>query len=258
MPIGSANGIADARRPGSPLKRTCRLAYARLYGCSDVHTHVRWRAVRGAVPVVPTLLDVGSGDGMLTIEVARRNPAMSVRGLDLDPVAVANAEQARSAIELGNVSFEVADVMALDLPSVDAALLIDIIEHVDDDAALIEHVGRAIEPGGRLVISTPTPNFPRFFGREFHNAVGHVRDGYTPDDLAPLLAKAGFAVESTSYYTRFPASLVCAVFYRYLWRNKAGVLLSPLLSALSRLDVLWPSRRGASSLLVVATKPDES
>jgi trans-aconitate methyltransferase len=254
MPIGTAGAVFNAGAGRSSSRRAWRHAYGRIYGCSDLHTHIRWRAIRRVVDPHGSMVDVGCGDGMLTLELARRFTSTSVRGIDVDPGAIAQADRTRTGIGVHNASFECADVGQIHFDTVGSALLLDILEHVDDDESLVDRLGSAVPPGGRVVVSTPTPNFPRFFGREFHEAVGHVRDGYEPGDVADLLKHAGFVVDSSTYYTRLPSSLVCSLYYRYLWRGKLGVLASPFLNALSYLDLVWPWDRGASSILVVATK----
>jgi ubiquinone/menaquinone biosynthesis C-methylase UbiE len=252
--IGTASAVAGARRVNARFERWVRLLYGRVYGDSDLHTHIRWRAIRRQVADSPTVVDVACGDGSITLELARAKPQAKIRGIDFNEEAIASARRRQSDTGITNVSFEVGDVNDIAFGSVGQALLLDVIEHIDDDRALVASVGRAVEPGGRIVISTPTPNYPRFFGREFHEAVGHVRDGYHPDQVADLLCTAGFSVETVRHYTRLPASLCCALFYRYLWKGKSGLVLSPVLNAISLLDFLWPWNRGASSILVVGTK----
>lgn len=252
MSLGSAAGVLAARHTRSPLRRFARKAYARLFGASDLHTHIRWRAIRRAIPQADSILDVGCGDGLLTVEVARRYPQSSVVGIDLSPKSIEGAEKTRQDLGTGNVQFRIGDVRGEAFGSVNGALMLDIIEHIDDDAALLKAVGEAVR--GFVVISTPTPDFPRFFGREFHEAVGHVRAGYWPEQLAAMLDDAGFEVVSQRYYTKLPSALVCVLYYRFLWRGKAGLVLSPLLNLVSLLDYAWPFNGWACSNLVVARK----
>jgi SAM-dependent methyltransferase len=225
---------------------------------SDLHSHIRWRAIEPKIPPVSNLIDVGCGDGALTLEVAQARPQASVRGVDLDAKAIAIAENTRKDLGVDNISYECADVRSMPFGTVDGALLLDIIEHLDDDHTLFTSLGDAVKAGGFLLISTPTPNFPRFFGREFHKAVGHVRDGYTRRQIESLLEVGKFELESCSYYTKLPSAAACALFYRYLWRGKLGVFASPLLNVVSLLDCVWPSTRWACSILVVARKKSES
>jgi 2-polyprenyl-3-methyl-5-hydroxy-6-metoxy-1,4-benzoquinol methylase len=191
---------------------------------------------------------------MITLEVARMFPRAQIQGIDLSPTAIQTAERTRLAFAVENAQFSVGDVSAIQFGSVDAALVLDVIEHLEDPSILVGSLGRAVRTGGRLVISTPTRPFPRVFGREFHQAVGHVRDGYRVEEIARLLAPAGFHVDASVHYTKLPAAIGCALFYRFIWKYKIALVLSPVLNALSLLDRVWPSTRGACSLLVTATR----
>jgi len=193
------------------MRRYWRYFYNRWFGMSDLHSHIRWRAIEPKIPPVTNLIDVGCGDGALTLEVAQARPEASVRGVDLDAKAIAIAEKTRKDLGVDNISYECADVRSMPFGTVDGALLLDIIEHLDDDHTLFTSLGDAIKAGGFLLISTPTPNFPRFFGREFHKAVGHVRDGYTRRQIESLLEVGKFELESCSYSTKLPSAAACAL-----------------------------------------------
>jgi ubiquinone/menaquinone biosynthesis C-methylase UbiE len=254
MAVGREPALVRARGERG-VERFIQVVYGRAYGDPDLHTHIRWRAIRRHIIDTPQTVDIACGDGTITLEAASALPGTSIRGIDLNAEGIAIAEQRRQDTNVTNVTFEVGDANDLRLGTVGQALLLDVLEHVDDDAAVLASVGRAMKPCGRVVVSTPTPQYPKFFGREFHEAVGHVRDGYTLPQMSRLLDEAGFDVETATYYTRLPASIACAAFYRSLWkRGRVGIALSPLLNAISFLDAVWPWTKRASSLLVVGIK----
>lgn len=66
-------------------------------------------------------------------------------------------------------------------------LAFDIIEHVVDDETMLAEVGRILKPGGYLWLSTPQIDFYLFPGnglqRRFETAWGHVRRGYSNEEL---------------------------------------------------------------------------
>lgn len=255
MPIGSVASIAESkRRGGSRHVQLFRTLYARVYGNSDLHTHIRWRAIRRAVPSNDPLVDIGCGDGLITTEVACALPGVTVHGIELDPEGVIAARQTTRDLGITNVSFKQGDVSDIEFQSAGGALLLDILEHLPDESKVIESLGRAVRPGGTVLVSTPTPNYPRFFGRRFHEAVGHVRPGYSADQIAALLEPAGFVVDDVTYYTKLPSSLVCSLYYRKLWDRRVGMLASPVLNVVSWADAVWPWTSGASSILVRASK----
>jgi len=82
----------------------------------------------------------------------------------------------------------------------DLALLCDVLEHVDDDAAALENVRRFLKPSGLLLITVPA--YPSLWG-SFDEAAGHRRR-YTREQLKNTLQRAGFSLD---YLTHFMAPL---------------------------------------------------
>lgn len=70
----------------------------------------------------------------------------------------------------------------------DAALMILVLHHVPDPAAAIAEAGRALKPGGRLVICDMLPHDRE----EYKQQMGHVWLGFAPDQTTRLLTGAGF------------------------------------------------------------------
>jgi ubiquinone/menaquinone biosynthesis C-methylase UbiE len=209
------------------------------------------------------VLDVGCGDGSVSFEVAKRLNRGEVIGLDVDPVTIKSTMETKEAARVKNADFRVMSASGLvDVAdkSCDVVLLIDVMEHVVDDRSVAREVSRVLRPGGALVVSVPTPNYPRVFGREFHEAVGHVREGYSIERLEELLAEQQMHVEKHAYYTYPPSALVCLLYYRWLRKVRyVSVLGSPLLNLFSYLDYVWPIRRGAwacSISLVARREPN--
>jgi O-antigen biosynthesis protein len=98
--------------------------------------------------VLDAACGVGYGSARLA-EVARR-----VVGVDLSEDAIAYA---RIRYAAPNVEFQVADLLALDLPaaSFDVVCSFETIEHLPDQEAFLAHVARVLRPDGTLFVSTP-------------------------------------------------------------------------------------------------------
>lgn len=101
-------------------------------------------------------LDVGSGPGYLTCEVAEEvGPGGRCVGVDLSTqmLDAATAEARRRGLD-GRVTFVSGD--ATDLPledsSFDAAAVVQVLEYVPDVGGALAQLRRVLRPGGRLVI----------------------------------------------------------------------------------------------------------
>lgn len=95
----------------------------------------------------PRLLDIGSGTGAL-LEVA------GAMGFDAEGIDLCRANVERAAAR--GLRVRHGDAEALDVDGgFDVVTMMDIIEHVVDPVGLLRAVGRALVPGGRLVVYTP-------------------------------------------------------------------------------------------------------
>lgn len=272
MPIGEESAVLSPRpkagrgRLTHLLLRACYRAYYFLYGTPELHTHTRWRAVKRllaaeSVPEQAFALEVGCGDGVMSFQVARRYKGWKILGVDADQRFIESAGLAKVQNEVDNVDFRVHLAPRLEVvssASCDAVLLIDVLEHVTEDKSLLSEVYRVLKPGGFVVLSVPTPNYPRVFGWRFHKAVGHVRDGYWQGQLQSLVGERGLEVNLWRPYTYPPSAFACLIFYRWLLEIPGlPILLSPLLDLVCQLDAVWPARteRCACSIALKASKP---
>ena len=151
-----------------------------------------WRVSPEATP--PAILDVGGGRGGL---VPLLYPDADVTVLDQDP------SYADLPVNNGpRVRYVVGDATALPFAdgAFDAVTMFDLLEHVADDAAALAEAFRVLRPGGWLLVSTPFAHwrYP-YFGflrpwatpeADLFAAWGHVRRGYTDDDLARRVGAA--------------------------------------------------------------------
>jgi SAM-dependent methyltransferase len=177
-------------------------------------------------------------------------------GVDALPDAV---ERARRTCPEARV--ELADVTALPFEpgSFDGAVLLDVLEHVDDRRALAE-VARVLRPGGFVAVSVPA--CPRLWSRRDELA-GHLRR-YTRERLVSRLAEAGLAVEKLTYYqlVLFPLFALTRVLAR-MWpawverEERIPSRLDRVLAALNRAEArlaAWVSLPYGSSLVAIAVR----
>jgi ubiquinone/menaquinone biosynthesis C-methylase UbiE len=141
------------------------------------------------LPSGSTFADVACGMGGPALWIARETGA-HLSGVDLSPVAVAQAEKRAQSLGLAsNARFSVGSFAhtGLDTASMDAAMTVDALQYAPDKTAALREFARIIRPGGALA----------FFAFELHpertRALPVIGDDPV-DDYRPLLHDAGFEV----------------------------------------------------------------
>ena len=76
--------------------------------------------------------------------------------------------------------------------TVDLVLCTEVLEHIEEHEPALDEIARVMAPGGRLVITVPTP--PAI------PDPAHVREGYRPDELAAMLTKRpGHGIDDVTF-----------------------------------------------------------
>jgi SAM-dependent methyltransferase len=98
------------------------------------------------------LLDVGCGPGSITLDLAARLAPGEVVGVDAVDEPLAEARAAAAAAGAGNVSFRVADGMALpfDDDAFDVVHAHQVLQHVPDPVGMLREMRRVTRPGGLI------------------------------------------------------------------------------------------------------------
>ncbi len=154
------------------------------------------------------VLDIGCGAGNMIHHLARYGRVQGVE-VDARPVAMARARgydvrqgDATRGIPFGDASF-------------DLVTALDVIEHVDDDAAILREAYRVARPRGILAISTPAFQSLWSYNDDIN---GHKRR-YAPHELRARVERAGFRVRRLTFgfFLVFPLSAPLI-----LLRNRLG------------------------------------
>jgi SAM-dependent methyltransferase len=200
----------------------------------------------------PEVLNGGAGQGTLTQKLAELG--FEVTSTDLSPETVSLLQE-RATGEVVE-----ADLTSLPFPdaSFDAAVLGEVLEHIEDDLAALTEVARVLRSEGALALSVPAN--PKLYGPSDFWA-GHVRR-YTRPELLEACTAAGFTVVRCVGWG-FPMSRLYHrhVYERYLHRRgpaqptrRHGPLVA-LVGALLQLDRIFVGvERGALGYLALATR----
>jgi glycosyltransferase involved in cell wall biosynthesis len=133
----------------------------------------------------------------------------------------------------------------------DTALMINVLEHVPDEAVALRNLWNTLEPGGRAIILVP--QHPALYG-SFDEVLQH-RERYTPAKLESALVNAGFRIEQTLDFNRVSVPgwwLNGKVLRRTKFSRVQLKILELLMPILSRTDRLWPW--SGLSLIAVGVK----
>lgn len=123
---------------------------------SVIRAHA-WRTVENsAAYLAPYLtpgldvLDVGSGPGTITVDIARRVAPGRVVGLDASADVVEQAATLAAEEGLDTVTFTTGDAYALDFPdaSFDVVHAHQVLQHLGDPVAALREMRRVTRPGG--------------------------------------------------------------------------------------------------------------
>ena len=145
------------------------------------------RALGHLLPPVD-VVDIGCGDGYLTLETARW--ARSVVGIDRSDDVLERARALAARRRVDNVQWKKGDLARLPLrdDSVDVAMLSQALHHTIDPVPVIDEAARVLRPGGRLLI-LDLREHDQAWVRE---RLGDARLGFSDGELTALLLDAGF------------------------------------------------------------------
>lgn len=136
----------------------------------------------------PRLLEVGCGIGTYTRLLAAKGYEVTASDLDADYVAATKARFADDPQV--SVRLEDATSPPQDGELWDSALMLDVLEHLPDDAQVLQDLARRLRPGGMLALKVPAHEWLR---GSLDDAVGHYRR-YSRASLAEVCTKAGYDV----------------------------------------------------------------
>lgn len=144
------------------------------------------------------VLDLGCANGAHTLAAAGH--ARRVYGLDADVRQLAVAAAAARRRRIDNVALAAWDITRpLPFPDAtfDAALFLDVIEHLEPRVAVLREIRRVLRPDGRLLLSAPHRETSwrrrlRAAGRFAYSDADHKVE-YSRESLLNELASGGFA-----------------------------------------------------------------
>jgi len=161
------------------------------------------RILPPSLPVATRCLDLGCAKG--TFSWLLRTRGGSWVSADLDD---ANLIATRDLVGPSVVRVDYRTLPFAD-GTFDIVSVLDFLEHVEEDGRCLEELSRTLKPGGTFLLSAPATGkfflanrLRRLAGMTMED-YGHVREGYTLEDLGGRLERLGFHVTLRATYSRF-------------------------------------------------------
>ncbi len=148
-----------------------------------------WSRVLGHLLPALDVVDIGCGDGYLSIEAA--SWARLVIGVDRSDEVLERAKALAARRRVTNVEWKKGDLTRLPLrdESLDVALLSQALHHAHDPERAMAEATRVLRPGGRVLVLDLRAHTQDWVKQRF----GDQRLGFTQDELKTLLTGAGLS-----------------------------------------------------------------
>lgn len=229
-----------------------------LHGDAAVFDRWIWLR-RNLTPGPLRTLDAGCGSGAFTMYAAKiGNEAV---GISFDKRNNSVAEERADILNIKNVKFITGDLRKLDeikktLGSFDQIICFETIEHILDDQKLVKDFFDILKPGGKLLVTAPYKFYNKRllgddkFSLSVHEDGGHVRWGYTHEEIANIFNNANLIIGKKEYVSGIISQLI-VVLYRFLQARmsykiawlivfplRIFIVLDPLITKLFKLPYL--------------------
>lgn len=225
----------------------------------------RWLFLRRHLASGPLrTLDAGSGSGAMAMYAAKRgNQAV---GMSLSARDNQVASERAQILGISNAQFVTGDLRQLDTVAAswqafDQVICFETIEHISDDRKLLRDLAAVLNPGGRLILTTPYKRYHPLPGDGLSETEdgGHVRWGYTHEEMQELLNAVGLEVRAQEYVTGYFSQLSMRLQRTLVMNGVPGKIAWLLTLPLRILRILDPiaariKKYPALSIGVVAVK----
>lgn len=175
----------------------------------------RWRWLKRHLIAGPLrTLDAGCGAGAFTMYASiLGNEAVGLSFSEKDNLV---ARKRATDLHISGVEFLQVDLRELDksddrLGLFDQIICLETIEHIRDDEKLLADLSRLLYPGGRLLLTTPFKHHRALLDDAVSDQEdgGHVRWGYTHEEMRRLFDKYGLDVTAEEYVSGLFSQQIC-------------------------------------------------
>lgn len=192
------------------------------------------------LPKTGNALEVGCGNGLVMDQMDQLG--YMTDGCDLNKLALDAIGDGKGRVMLYNIYDRNKELLG----KYSMVLLMDVIEHIEDDVDFLKTSCEYLKPGGIVIVNVPAYNF--LFSK-YDEEVGHMRR-YTKKELADAFDKAGIEPLSINYWGALllPIALIRLIIIKYTAREEIikrgmkppGKLSHLFLKALMKIESILP------------------
>lgn len=188
----------------------------------SVLKQAKWRALRGAAGDTRELdaLDLGADNGVISLMFRRGGGRWTSADLTDETARAIRRMVGERVVRLGDARLPFHDA------AFDLVIVVDLLEHLEDDRGLLAEIARCLRPGGRAVVNVPHLKPWALLPRVRH-AIGltdvwhgHRHPGYTRASLAAMLPPELRMTSARTYSRSFSHLLDTALNAAFLWKSR--------------------------------------
>jgi len=227
-----------------------------LDNLEDASNYADWIIELMAPHVAGEIVEIGAGHGTMSGRLARLGHV----------TATEPAARAAAILEARFAGDHRVDVRRGDAGTVmtgqcfDAAVMVNVLEHVPDDVGALNQIREGLRPGGTIAVFVPAHEF---LYSSFDHRIGHHRR-YRRSSLAQTIATAGFEIVEINY-VNMPGILAWLLVARFLNRTPTQARLAsvydrfivPVVRRVERAIAQRSHVPFGLSLLAIAKRPEE-
>jgi SAM-dependent methyltransferase len=167
-----------------------------FYTSNTIRYQVEWARILEAISTIghqDVVFDGGCGSGEYLKRIQDEKLCRKIVGLEYDD---GNFKKLKANLKgRANARIFQGSILNSEIPSAlaDLVMTTQVLEHIEDHEQAARELNRILKPGGYALVTVPHPPEP------FPND-GHVREGYTKEDLLALFSGFGWELLRTDYF----------------------------------------------------------
>lgn len=229
----------------NPILRLLMKAYIDFFGIPHIGLQVRALYFRKFMKYFDfrSILDAGCGFGFYSFYLAKKYPLKRIDACDHNPKVIEIDKKIRDRLHCKNLHFFQKDLLDLsESNKYDLVYCIDVLEHIKEDEQVIENIFKALRKGGIFYLHVPQKkakvHLQRFDDCARMCNAGHVRKGYSKEQMVQLLEKKGFEIKKVVDTFRWFASLAWELNQISLSVLPIAALIFPMLLIISSVEII--------------------